>query len=206
MNALSSALRLKKSLSDDISVLCPKSEIFGFFIMRILIEYMAICVKMLARRIFMRSLVFIKPVARPVSAPIVKTKTRVSAGFMPRMISMAVTAPPAAKLPSTVISAIFNILKVKYTPSVISPHKIPCDTAPSIASKTAIATPTKKLSLSKGFLPYANAHKFLPVCNANSQNAHSLFECARFLLINSKNMNAHRLSKQVRTLLVILKR
>ena len=72
-----------KFLSADIRVFCPIRGVFAFPIMRIFIEYIAICVRMLARRIFMRSLVFIKPVASPVSAPIIKTKANVSAGFIP---------------------------------------------------------------------------------------------------------------------------
>ena len=89
------------------------------------------------------SFVFINPVTRPVKVPIIKANRSERTGFIPQEIRTAVTAPPTAKLPSTVISAMFSILNVRYTPSVISPHRIPCETAPSIASKMPICNSRK---------------------------------------------------------------
>ena len=59
------------------------------------------------------NLVFINPVISPQIVPAIKTKSKVKTGFIPLQIKTAVIAPPVAKLPSTVISATFKILKVK---------------------------------------------------------------------------------------------
>ena len=126
------------SLKVVIIVSSPNREVFACPIIRILIEYKAIIVKIPDKISGILTFVCRIPVIPPANAPANKAGTNASHGFTPFTIKIALTAPPSAKLPSTVISAKFNILNVMYTPSVIMPHNTPCEMAPSIANKMFI--------------------------------------------------------------------
>ena len=67
-----------------------------------------------------------------------KINNKARMGSTPFTTHTAHTAPPVAKDPSTVKSAISKIRYVIYTPNAINPHKTPCDRAPCIANKTLI--------------------------------------------------------------------
>ena len=74
----------------------------------------------------------------PAKHPAINAKTHVSKGSQPLTIKIALTAPPVAKLPSTVKSAKSNKRKVTYTPNAIMAHSIPWPMAPSIDNKIPI--------------------------------------------------------------------
>ena len=81
-------------------------------IVSILIEYKAIIVRIPANIPGICNFVFKKPVANPAKEPAKNAKNKVIKGFIPLEMSIALTAPPNAKLPSTVKSGKSNTLNV----------------------------------------------------------------------------------------------
>ena len=120
------------------TVLTPSSGVFAFPIMRILTEYKAIIVRMLASSTCIFIFVCKRPVARPASIPAAKAAKSERSGCTPCAMSTPETAPPVAKLASTVRSAMSRIRNVMYTPSVITLHKIPTARAPCTANNNPI--------------------------------------------------------------------
>ena len=68
-------------------------------------EYRPSWVRMPARMAGMPQKVWKKPVAKPASIPATTASSSASQGFRPRLMQMAATAPPVAREPSTVRSA-----------------------------------------------------------------------------------------------------
>ena len=121
-----------------ISVATPKSGMFALPITLIFIEYKAIIVKMPAKMPGIFSFVCKRAVAAPARQPEAKAAKTAKKGSTRALISTAPTAPPRAKLPSTVRSGKSSTLKVIKTPKAIMPHRIPCEAAPCTASKNPI--------------------------------------------------------------------
>ncbi len=98
---------------------------------RRLIEYSAIITRMLASRsmIFRRTLS--QPVTSPAKAPAAVAASVASQGLTPEEISMAQTAPPSGKLPSTVRSGKRSSLNEMNTPSATRLKIRPISMAPS---------------------------------------------------------------------------
>ena len=77
-----------------------------------LIDHKANCVRIPERMAGIPSFVCKKPVTRPASNPAKKETITASHGFHPPIINITATAPPVVNVPSTVISAKFNIRNV----------------------------------------------------------------------------------------------
>ena len=97
---------------------------------RRLTEYRASWVRIPARMAGMPMDVWKTPVTAPASMPTASAMSVASQGLTPLVIRMAATAPPVAKEPSTVRSAMSRIRKVIYTPMAIMPQIRPWATAP----------------------------------------------------------------------------
>ncbi len=115
------------------TVLLVSSGVFDLPMMRRLIDHRLICVRIPARIEGILNTVVRKPVTAPQTAPASMAPTMASAGSTPATTSTAQTAPPVAKLPSTVMAAMSSSLKVMNTPSTMTPQRMPWETAPSIA-------------------------------------------------------------------------
>ena len=106
---------LKAGYTADTEVIIvemPRRGILACPMMRILMEYRAIMVRIPAKIPGISSLVCKKPVMKPQTMPAASANKRERKGFIPWEIKIAVTAPPVAKLPSTVRSAKSSTLKV----------------------------------------------------------------------------------------------
>ncbi len=77
-----------------------------------LMEYRANWVRMPERMAGMPSLVWRKPVHRPARTPASMAASSASQAGQPPVMSMTAQAPPVAKEPSTVMSAVFSTRKV----------------------------------------------------------------------------------------------
>ena len=84
--------------------------------------------------------VWSRPVISPASIPASTAISRASQGFQPRVMHRAATAPPVAREPSTVRSAMSRIRKVMYTPMAMMPQASPCPKAPGRELKNEIRT------------------------------------------------------------------
>ena len=78
------------------------------------------------------------PVISPASIPATNATATAATGFHPFKISITVTTPPVAMVPSTVRSAKSSILKVKNTPIAIIPQISPWATEPGNARTSAV--------------------------------------------------------------------
>jgi hypothetical protein len=78
------------------------------------------------------SFVCSSPVQSPASTPTSSAASSAAHAGHPAMISITVTAPPVAKLPSTLRSATSSSRKVMYTPNAIKPQRMPCAMAEGI--------------------------------------------------------------------------
>src|SRR5699024_2026645 len=89
-------------------------ETCGDWIMRKLIEYNAIIIKIPDNKLLIFTLVCKIPSIHPARKPADAPKHVAKTGEMPLIIEIAATAAPVTKLPSTVKSGKSNILNGKY--------------------------------------------------------------------------------------------
>ena len=101
-------------------------------IMRRLIEYSANWVSMPESMAGMPSRVCSTPVHSPAAVPARRAAISAAQAGQPEVMSIMATAPPVAKEPSTVRSAISSNWKVMYRPSAIMPQIIPWAIPPGI--------------------------------------------------------------------------
>src|SRR5690606_23977336 len=95
-----------------------------------LTEYSAIIIRMPASRSMILSLTLSHPVIAPASAPASVATSVAEKGSQPATISVAATAAPSGKLPSTVRSGKRSIRKEINTPNATRPHMRPNSSAP----------------------------------------------------------------------------
>ncbi|MNP50530.1 hypothetical protein D3C76_1448000 [compost metagenome] len=93
-------------------VVSPSSPTFGLPIIRMLMEYSAIIIKIPDNRPFIFPLVCSKPVIAPATKPPKKAQIVAIHGDVPPVIITAAMAPPVVKLPSTVKSGKSRMRKV----------------------------------------------------------------------------------------------
>ena len=122
---------MSPSLLNTVSLL--SSGVLDLSMMRRLMDHRLICVRMPERIAGISKTVVRKPVTAPQTAPAAVAARMASAGSTPATTRTAATAPPVAKLPSTVRSGMSSSLKVMKTPSTMMPQRMPWETAPSIA-------------------------------------------------------------------------
>ena len=103
--------------------------------MRRLMEYSAIIIRMLASKSMILSLTLSQPVMSPATAPAAVAAMVATNGLVPVEIKMAQTAPPSGKLPSTVRSGKRSNRKEIKTPSATRLKIRPISTAPSREKK-----------------------------------------------------------------------
>ena len=98
--------------------------------------------------------VWSSPVTRPASMPAMKAMRRASQGLSPMVMPRAATAPPVAREPSTVRSAMSRIRKVMYTPMAMMPQARPCPKAPGMElrkeSRKSIGRYLQKVDFRRG--------------------------------------------------------
>ncbi len=126
-----------------IKVVSPKREMFALPIILMFIEYRAIIVRIPAKIPGIFNFVFSNPVTIPEIPPAIKEIKSATKGLQSKTMRAAFTAPPKAKLPSTVKSAKSSTLYVIYSPKHMIPQRTPWETAPYIASKIFICSPIK---------------------------------------------------------------
>ena len=102
------------------------------------IEYNESCVRIPAKISGIPSTVCKIPVISPASIPATNATATAATGFHPFNISITVTTPPVAIVPSTVRSAKSSILNVKNTPIAIIPQIRPWATEPGSARTSAV--------------------------------------------------------------------
>ena len=100
--------------------------------MRRLIEYRANWVSIPESMAGIPSLVCSSPVHIPAATPAATAARDAAHAGHPASISMTAVAPPVAKDPSTVRSAISSSRNVMYNPKAIRPHIMPCAMPPGI--------------------------------------------------------------------------
>ena len=103
--------------------------------MRRLIEYSAIIIRMLASRSMILSLTLSQPVISPATAPAAVAASVATQALVPVEIRMAQTAPPSGKLPSTVRSGKRSSRNEMKTPRATRLKIRPISTAPSREKK-----------------------------------------------------------------------
>jgi len=107
------------------------SGTLGLPMMRRFTEYSAIIIRMLASRSMILSLTLSQPVTSPAAAPAKVAAMVATNGSVPEAISVAQTAPPSGKLPSTVRSGKRSRRKEINTPKATRLKIRPISSAPN---------------------------------------------------------------------------